>query len=51
MDETDLLEMYFGMKEGKPVIAVSDGDRIVAAFSGKSAYRQAREFLESPEYQ
>ena len=51
VDETDLLEMYFGMKEGKPVIAVSDGDRIVAAFSGKSAYRQAREFLESPEYQ
>lgn len=51
IEETDLLEMYFGIKERKPVIVLSDGDKIVAAFSGTSAYGQGRQFLDNPEWQ
>jgi len=51
IDETDLLEIYFGIRETKPVVLISDGDKIVATFSGRSAYGQAREFLENPEWQ
>jgi len=50
IEETDLLEMVFGIKDAKPVIAISDGDKVVATFSGKSAYEQGRKFLKSPEY-
>jgi hypothetical protein len=49
--ETDLLEMYFGIRDGKPLIALSDGDRIVAAFSGNGAYAAGCEFLRNPEWQ
>jgi hypothetical protein len=48
--ETDLLDMVFLIHENKPVIAISDGDKVVASFSGKSAYEQGREFLKNPEY-
>ena len=51
IEETDLLEMFFGIRDAKPVIVISDGDKMVATFSGKSAYEQGREFLKSPEYQ
>lgn len=50
IEETDLLEMFFGIKDTKPVIAISDGDKVVATFSGKSAYEQGRQFLKNPEY-
>ncbi|MFA4824119.1 MAG: hypothetical protein WC593_03075 [Methanoregula sp.] len=50
VEETDLLEMFFGIREGKPIIVISDGDKVVATFSGKSAYGQGKTFLESPEY-
>lgn len=49
--ETDLLEMYFGIREGKPLVAVSDGDRVVATFSGQGAYDQGCEFLKNPAWQ
>jgi hypothetical protein len=51
IEETDLLEMFFGIRDAKPVIIISDGDKVVATFSGKSAYEQGRMFLLSPEYQ
>jgi len=51
IEETDLLEMFFGIREAKPVIIIGDGDKTVATFSGKSAYEQGRIFLLSPEYQ
>ena len=51
IEETDLLEMYFGIRNAMPVIVISDGDNVVATFSGKSAYEQGRIFLKSPEYQ
>jgi hypothetical protein len=50
IEETDLLEMSFGIRDAKPVIVISDGDKTVATFSGKSAYEQGREFLKGPEY-
>ena len=51
VEETDLLEMYFAIREGKPLIAISDGDKVVAAFSGNGAYEAGRQFLASPEWQ
>lgn len=51
IEETDLLEMYFVIHEGIPVIVIHDGDKAVAMFSGKTAYRQGRTFMENPEYQ
>ncbi|MDO8871176.1 MAG: hypothetical protein Q7V05_00385 [Methanoregula sp.] len=50
IEETDLLEMFFGIRNAMPVIVISDGDKVVATFSGKSAYGQGLLFLESPEY-
>jgi hypothetical protein len=50
IEETDLLEMFFAVHENKAVIVISDGDRTVATFSGRSAYAQGRTFMESPEY-
>lgn len=51
VEETDLLEMFFGIRNAMPIIVISDGDKVVATFSGKSAYEQGRIFLMNPEYQ
>jgi len=51
IEETDLLEMFFGIRNAMPVIVISDGDKVVATFSAKSAYEQGRMFLKNPEYQ
>jgi len=51
IEETDLLEMFFGIRNSMPIIVLSDGDKVVATFSGKSAYEQGRIFLKNPEYQ
>jgi len=50
IEETDLLEMFFVIHENKAVIVISDGDKTVASFSGRSAYQQGRMFLKNPEY-
>ncbi|MFA6225370.1 MAG: hypothetical protein WC620_04090 [Methanoregula sp.] len=50
IEETDLLEMFFGIHDAKPVIVISDGDKTIATFSGKSAYEQGRMFLQKPEF-
>lgn len=49
--ENDFLEMIVAVHEAKPVIAISDGEKVVATFSGSSAYAQGLELMESPEYQ
>jgi len=51
LEETDIVEMTFTVREGKPVITLSDGEKIIAAFSGSSAFAQGREFMKNPEYQ
>ena len=50
IETTDLLEMYFAIRECVPAIVIHDGDKTVAAFSGKSAYAQGREVMQKPEY-
>jgi hypothetical protein len=50
IEETDLLDMFFGIRNAMSVIVLSDGDKVVATFSGKSAYEQGSMFLKNPEY-
>lgn len=50
IDEIDLLEMIFLIRDTKPVIIIWDGEKAVATFSGGSAYRDGKEYLENPEY-
>jgi len=51
IQDMDILEMFFIVREAKPVIAISDGEKVVASFSGKTAFGHGCEFLENPEYQ
>lgn len=51
IDEVEFLELFFVMKDNKPLIIVSDGVRAVATFSGSSAYVNGTEYLENPDYQ
>jgi hypothetical protein len=51
IEETDLLEMFFAVQDAQPVIVISDGDKTVATFPGRSAYEKGRQFLKNPEYQ
>ncbi len=44
--ESDLYEIIFGVRNGTPIITVSDGDRVVARFSGANAYRKALAFID-----
>jgi len=46
----DLLEMFFVIREGKPLIIIHDGEKAVATFSGGSAFRDGKEYLENPGY-
>jgi len=50
IQKSDLLEMIFAVRDAKPVIALSDGETIVATFSGTTAFARGLEFMESPEY-
>lgn len=51
IEETDLLDMYFVIPESEPVIVIHDGDKTIASFSGKDAYRQGRTVMQQPEWQ
>jgi hypothetical protein len=51
IDEVDTLELIFIMKDHKPLIIVSDGEKPVATFSGDTAYVNGKKYLENPEYQ
>jgi hypothetical protein len=50
IDEVDFLELFFVMKDHKPLIIVSDGEKTVATFSGNTAYANGMKYLENPEY-
>jgi hypothetical protein len=50
IDEVDILELFFVMKDHKPLIIISDGDKTVATFSGNTAYANGMKYLENPEY-
>jgi hypothetical protein len=51
IDEVEFLELIFVMKDHKPLILVSDGEKAVATFSGGNAYSDGMQYLENPEYQ
>ncbi|MCK9581716.1 MAG: hypothetical protein M0Q92_14900 [Methanoregula sp.] len=50
IDEVDLLEMFFIIRESKPLIIIHDGEKAVATFSGGRAYADAKQYLENPDY-
>lgn len=50
IDEVEFLELFFVMKNHKPLIVVSDGEKPVATFSGSTAYTNGIKYLENPEY-
>jgi hypothetical protein len=49
--ENDFYTMIIIVREAEAVIALSDGEKIVATFTGSSAFEQGCVFMESPEYQ
>jgi hypothetical protein len=50
IDEVEFLELLFVMKDHKPLIIISDGEKPVATFSGNTAYANGMNYLENPEY-
>lgn len=50
IDEVEFLELFFIMRDHKPLIVVSDGEKPVATFSGNTAYANGRNYLDNPEY-
>ena len=44
--EVDLLEIIFLVREREPVVEVREADAILAAFSGKTAFHDAEQFVE-----
>jgi hypothetical protein len=50
IDEVEFLELFFVMRDHKPLIIVSDGEKPVATFSGGNAYADGMAYLENPEY-
>jgi hypothetical protein len=50
IDEVESLELLFLMKDPKPLIVISDGEKPVATFSGRNAFSDARAYLANPEY-
>jgi hypothetical protein len=50
IDEVEFLELFFVVKDDKPLIVISDGEKAVATFSGRTAYENGRTYLENPDY-
>jgi hypothetical protein len=50
IDEVELLDLTFQVKNHEPVIVISDGEHIVSEFTGKKAYSQGMKYLENPPY-
>ncbi|MGC9434797.1 MAG: hypothetical protein ACP5C4_01730 [Methanomicrobiales archaeon] len=46
VDEIEELEVIMGVRNGTPVVSVSDGDRVIARFTGTDAYHHARSFID-----
>jgi hypothetical protein len=50
IDEIDLLELIFTVKNHEPVIIVSDGENALVTFKGKKAYAEGLKYMENPPY-
>ncbi|MDD1703248.1 MAG: hypothetical protein LUQ31_09740 [Methanoregula sp.] len=47
LDEIDLLERVFRIKNARPEILVTDGENMIRTFSGQSAFEDSRIYIES----
>jgi hypothetical protein len=50
IDEIELLELFFAVKNHEPVIIVSDGETALMTFKGKKAYAEGLKYIENPPY-
>jgi hypothetical protein len=50
IDEIELLDLIFLVKNHEPVIIVSDGESVLFTFFGKTAYSQGLKYIENPPY-
>lgn len=50
IDEIELLELIFSVKNHEPVIIVSDGKNAIITLKGKSAYADGLKYIENPPY-
>lgn len=50
IDEVDLVDLIFSVKNHEPAILVSDGDTVLQTFTGKTAYAQGLKYIENPPY-
>jgi hypothetical protein len=50
IDEVELLDLVFSVKDNEPVIRVSDGQHPLATFTGKTAYSDGLKYIENPPY-
>jgi hypothetical protein len=50
IDEIELLDLVFSVKNHEPVIMVSDGERSLVTYKGKTAYADGLKYIENPPY-
>lgn len=50
IDEIELFELIFAVKNNEPVIIVSDGENALVTFKGKRAYADGLKYIENPPY-
>jgi hypothetical protein len=50
IDEVELLDLVFLVKDNEPVIMVSDGEHPLVTFTGKTAYTDGLKYIENPPY-
>lgn len=50
IDEIDLVDLIFSVKNHEPTILVSDGESVLQTFKGKTAYAQGLKYIENPPY-
>ncbi len=50
IDEVELLDLIFSVKDHEPVIIVSDGEHPLVTFKGQTAYADGLKYIENPPY-
>ena len=50
IDEVELLDLVFSVKDHEPVITVSDGEHPLVTYKGKTAYAKGMKYIENPPY-
>ena len=48
IDEIDLLDLVFSVRNHEPVIIVSDGEKPLITFTGKTAFTDGMKYIENP---